>query len=264
MRVTVVSVSHGTTDYADLMLRSLIASHADRSMIDILLLVSGSRDLDRLAWADRYGVRVRSSGYPLDVPVTTHGEILRDAVLAEPECDAYLFVDADVCFVAEDTIGRLSAELVADPDMFAIQAAWLLPDGTVFEHGDDPTKTSWIRESVRPDGVEEWSEPYEYRVGYGDRIHPFCVLLRNDEVFRSAVELIGLSPAGTQCVRGAIWWDTLGLLTQVMKTHGRTWRRSDVGAIHFGNVTWTTDWAKEKAEQRDALLARHPLLDPAP
>ncbi len=261
--ITVLSVNHGTTDYADLMLRSLIARHPDRSDLDVVLLDSGARDLDRLSWAERHGIRIQPTGYPLEVPVTSHGEILRDAVLAEPDCAAYLFVDADVCFVTDDTIGALAAELDADPDLFAVQATWLLPDGSVFADQGDAGKVSWIRESVRADGAEEWGEPSDYRTGYGDRIHPFCALLRNDTAFRTTVELIGLSPAGTQCVRGARWWDTLGLLTQVMKTHGRTWHRSEVGVIHFGNVSWTTEWAQQKAEQRDTLLARHPLLDPA-
>jgi hypothetical protein len=214
MRVKVVSVNHGTIDYADLMLRSLITQHQDRSLIDVLLLDSGSRDLDRLSWAEEYGIRVRPSGYPLDVPVTTHGEILRDAVLAEPDCDAYLFVDTDGCFVAEDTIGRLAGELTADPGLFAVQATWLRPDGTIFTEEGAADKISWIRESVRADGADDWGDPYEYRTGYGDRVHPFCVLLRNDRVFRTVVEVIGLSPAGTQCMRGAVWYDTLGLLAR--------------------------------------------------
>ncbi|WP_152363950.1 hypothetical protein [Microlunatus speluncae] len=264
MLIKVLSVNHGTTAYADLMLRSLVARHPDRAGIEVLLLDSGGCELDRLAWAERHGIRIRPSGYPLDVAVTSHGEILRAAVLAEPDCDAYLFVDADVCFVADDTIGALARELAADPDLFAVQATWLLPDGSVFAEGGPDDRVAWIREAVRPDGVGEWSEPYEYRIGYGDRVHPFCVLVRNDAPFRTAVEVIGLSPGGTQCVRGALWWDTLGLLTQVMKTHDRSWRRSDAGVIHFGNVSWTADWAAEKAGQRDVLLARHPLPDPAP
>lgn len=46
MRVQVLSVNHGTTPYADLLLRSLVAHHADRGQIDVLLLDSGSADLD--------------------------------------------------------------------------------------------------------------------------------------------------------------------------------------------------------------------------
>lgn len=262
MKIIVLSVNHGTVDYADLMLRSLIAHHPDRSKIDILLLHTGEDDLGRLAWTERHGVRIRPTGYPIEVPVTTHGEILRDAVLAEPDCDAYLFVDSDVAFNRDDTIDHLAADLANDPSLFAVQATWLAPDGTIFDETDGVGKRSWIREQVRPDGEQDWSEPYEYETGYGDRVHPFCVLVRNDHVFRTAVETIGLSPGGTQCVRGALWYDTLGLLTQVMKTHDRTWRRSEAGVIHFGSASWNSDWAIEKARHRDLLLDRYPLPEP--
>jgi hypothetical protein len=105
MRVQVLCVNHGTTPYADLLLRSLVAHHPDRGQIDVLLLDSGSSDLERLDWATRHGVEVQPSGYGVEVQVTTHGEILRDAVLAKPDCDAYLMVDSDVCFVA-DNLGQ--------------------------------------------------------------------------------------------------------------------------------------------------------------
>jgi hypothetical protein len=94
-----------------------------------------------------------------------------------------------------------------------------------------------------------------YPVTLGDRVHPFCTLLRNTPAVRRTVELIGLSPAMTQCVRGGRWWDTLGLFTQVMRTHGLDWRYSEQQAGHFGNVSWTTDWSVQKADRRDRLRA---------
>jgi hypothetical protein len=47
---------------------------------------------------------------------------------------------------------------------------------------------------------------------------------------------------------------SLGLLTQVMKTHGRSWRRSTCQVLHFSSVSWTTDDAECKVARRDELL----------
>lgn len=259
MRVQVLSVNHGTTPYADLLLRSLVAHHADRSQIDVLLLDSGSADLERLEWARRLGVEIKPSGYGLDVPITTHGEILRDGVLAKPDCDAYLFVDSDVCFLADDTISTMAAELFADPDLWAVRALWEgWGGGPLYEPDGHPNHDiSRIRQSIRMFNQSEFGEWLEWDTGYGDRVHPFCVLVRNDKPLRLAVELIGLSPSGTECVKGAMWWDTLGLLTEVMKTHSRTWRRSSQRVLHFSSVSWTTYEAEEKSARRDELLEQY-------
>ncbi|MGW0228203.1 hypothetical protein ACWDWO_07805 [Actinopolymorpha singaporensis] len=259
MRIQVVTINHGTTDYADLFLRSLIAHHPDRSELRVLVLDNDSGDVQRLDWARRFGVRIRASGYSLDASVNTHGEILRDAVLAEPDCDAYLFADSDVCFVSDDTLGATARELDSTPDAFAVEALWANEDDTIFHHrAGAPPGTSRIRESVRFAGGD-WGEPYEFDVDYGDRVHPFCVLVRNDPPFRSTVELLGLSPAMTQCVRGAMFWDTFGLLTQVMRTHGRSWALSSRRVVHFAGVSWQSEYAEDKAARRDTLLGRYPL-----
>ncbi|MFD2082558.1 Glycosyltransferase, GT2 family [Actinopolymorpha cephalotaxi] len=259
MRVQVVTVNHGTTEYADLFLRSLLAHHPDRSELAVLVLDNESGDVHRLDWARALGVRIRASGWSLDASVNTHGEVLRAAVLAEPDCDAYLFADSDVCFVTDDTVGAMARELAANPGAFAVEAVWANEDGTVFHHrAGPPMGRSRIRESVRFAGGD-WGEPYEFDVDYGDRVHPFCVLVRNDAPFRTTVELLGLSPAMTQCVRGGMFWDTFGLLTQVMRTHGRVWVTSTQQVVHFAGASWQPEWAADKAARRDALMGRYPL-----
>lgn len=256
MRIQAISVNHGTNEYAELMLRSLLAHHRDHQQLEVSLLCSGDEDLTTFDWATEQGVEVTHTGYPLKVPVTTHGEILRDAVLANPDTDAYLFVDADVCFTHDNTIDTMAEDLEADDGTFAIQARWLLEDGTEF-HGSDAVQTPWFRQSVRPGTDQPWSGPVEYQVTIGDRVHPFCTLIRNNPAFRSVVKHVGLSPAMTECVNGGRWWDTLGLLTQIMKTHGQTWRHSTAGVQHFGSVSFSQDWAKEKAARRDVLLEQY-------
>jgi hypothetical protein len=261
MRITVVAVNHGTTAYAELLLSSLLRHHPDRADLQIVLLDNESPELDRLDRFRTAGVEIQQSGYSTSHTLTTHGEILRDAVLARPDCDAYLFVDCDVCFRTDDTIGGMAAELRSDSGLFAIQARWLNADGTQFHAAPvEPPPRSFIREAIRGSTADPWPEPLEYSVELrlADRVHPFCALLRNTPAFRSTVEHLGLSPAVVQSERGGRWWDTLGLLTQVMRTHGLGWRESEYGVLHFGNVSWDSQWAAEKAAARDRLLAEYP------
>jgi hypothetical protein len=261
MQICLLTVNHGTSAYAELLLESLFHHHQQRDDLEVVVLDNASSELDRLEKFVSLGVDLQQSGYTTKNTLTTHGEILRDAILRRPDCDAYLFVDCDVAFVADDTIDSMADELEADPNAFAIQARWLTHDGSevALTSTESNRPSSLVRESVRslPDG--SWTDLVEFPVELqlNDRVHPFCALLRNDEAFRLTVENLGLSPAMTQCERGGKWWDTLGLLTQVMKTHNRTFGMSRAGVIHFGNVSWDPQWAKEKAAARDALLANY-------
>lgn len=256
MKLCVLTVNHGTTPYAELLLASLLHHHPDREDLDLVVLDNTSPDLERLS---RFpSVEVVQTGYTTAHTLTTHGEILRDAVLARPDYDAYLFVDCDVCFVA-GTIDTMVAELTADPDCFAVQARWITHQGDELHPTDNAPPVAYVRESIRNSADDAWPEPIEYslEIQLNERVHPFCALVRNDATFRRTVEHVGLSPAAVQAERGGKWWDTLGLLTQVMKTHGKHWTLSEQGVVHFGNVSWSSDWAAEKAAARDRLLASY-------
>lgn len=102
-------------------------------------------------------------------------------------------------------------------------------------------------------------DPLEYslQLRLADRVHPFCALVQNTVPFRKTVEYIGLSPARVESERHGCWWDSFGLLTQVMRTHDKTWRKSAYGVVHFGNVSWDPQWAEQKATQRDSLLLQY-------
>lgn len=76
-------------------------------------------------------------------------------------------------------------------------------------------------------------------------------------MLRKTVETFGLSAGMVQSERTGRWWDTLGILTQVMATHGLDWKYSSQGVVHFGNVSWDDQWAAEKAAARDRLLAEY-------
>ncbi len=258
MRIQAVVVNHDTTKYVELLLASLLAHHPDRSGLDILVLDNASPDVRRLEWAKDYGVTIASSGYPPESPINTHGEILRDAVFDRPDCDGYLFLDADVCFVADNTINTMATELASCDDLFAVQAAWSITGDDTY---DIPPRwreyDMFVRDSFKFNVDAEWPPLREYVVRVTDRIWPFCTLVRNDDVFRRTVELIGLSGAHNQALRGGRQWDTFGLLDAVMHTHGRRWQRSERRVIHFGNVSYQDDIANGKAAKRDELLTSY-------
>jgi hypothetical protein len=260
VRITVLAVNHGTTPYAELMLASLVHHHRDRRNLSVVVLDNQSPDIRSLDRFGEYGVQIEQSGYTVNHVVTTHGEILRAAVLARPDCEAYLFVDCDVCFRADGTIDAMAAELESDPALFAVQARWLHEDGSVYQpETPDPLPRAFVRESIRHSPDEPWPAALEYalELRVADRVHPFCTLIRNTPQFRLATEHLGLSPGRIESERGGRWWDTLGLLTQVMRTHGLSWRESEQGVLHFGNVSWDDRWAEEKARRRDELLAHY-------
>jgi hypothetical protein len=257
VKVQTITVNHGTTDYAELLLRSFIRHHPNRLELPFLLLDNDSPGFERLEKLATDGIEVRQSGYGLEHQLNTHGEILAAAVLDRPNCDAYLFVDSDVCFRADRTVDGMAAELAAEPGLFGIQGRWLRHDGG--EWAPDPGRPDVvsIAESVRGAGDDEWPAPLTYDVlrhNDADRIHPFCAMIRNTPLFRRTVETLGLSPALVQSERSGHWWDTFGLMTQVMRINGLGWRRSSCGVVHFGSVSWDSAWAAEKAASRDRLL----------
>ncbi|MGW7679919.1 hypothetical protein ACWGID_04215 [Kribbella sp. NPDC054772] len=264
MHVAVVVINLGTTNLMDLMLRSFYAHHrSSRHKISLLLYDNDTADIGQLGWTAAMGVEIRQTGYTAadnSGQIYNHGEVLRDVVLAEPEYDAYLFLDTDTCFVRDNTVDALVDDLEADDRLFAVQATWLDQAGELFEElpgGIDPATGTvpytWIREAWSRSADGPWSTPGSYRVEFGERVHSFCVLVRNDNVFRSIVSAVGLSAARTYEIRGGRWWDTLGLLTQVMKTHGRTWRVCETGVIHFGGGSYK-DWARAELDRTCARM----------
>jgi len=177
MSILGISVNHGTTAYMDLMLRTLLdVDGADG--VEVLVLDNDADDLELLGWAVERGVTIRPSGYGQTRSVTTHGEILREAILARPEPEAYLLLDADCFFLEPGTVATMQRELAADDRLFAVQARQTDEDGRDLEGVFTPW-TREIEERARdlPDG--QWWDPDRFDVTAGDRVHPFCTLVRN-------------------------------------------------------------------------------------
>ena len=191
-----------------------------------------------LAAAERHGVPVLQSGFKTESKFNSHGEVLRQFVLENPDPTHYLFLDSDICFLEDLTIHCMLAELEDRPDAFGIGA-----------------RMSW-------DGVDEI--PEDIRRGnpdiYRARLHPCCALVKNTALFRGVVKEVGLSCVKYLWADGEEYLDTFKLMTSVMKTHGFRHILSRKMILHFFNVSYhwepTEPWREAKDQKRDELLMR--------
>ena len=87
----------------------------------------------------------------------------------------------------------------------------------------------------------------------GGRLSPCCCLIRNIPAFRRVVDLIGFSCASTEQSEGSKTYDTFGLMTQVMKTHGMNPILSSKMVLHFFEIS-CGGRTEEKEQQCMELL----------
>jgi hypothetical protein len=232
--IEAATVNHNTSLYVELMLRSLFARHSDLELsITVFDNVSEDDTAGLCVYAEEMGVSIVQSGFTTDTQNNSHGEILRRFVLEHPNCTHYLFLDADACFVQDDTIGVMLEELEACDDAFGISARI----------------ADWR-------GEQEIAEKYREKL-YCCRLHPFCALVKNTDVFRRVVDEIGLSCIKYLWAHDEEYLDTFELMTRVMRTHGLRHILSSKMAIHFFSVSY--DWNAEdvvdlKEGRRDELL----------
>lgn len=242
--IAAVSVNHNTSTYMELMLRSLFAHH--HSGLSLSLTIFDNASTDDMSGLRRYAAQVNvpivPSGFSLTTAFNSHGEILRRFVLDDPDCTHYLFLDADVCFVEPDTLLTMLAEVEQAPEVFGIGP-----------------RMSW-------DGINEI--PHEIRQVNPDicdaRLHPCCALIPNTPLFRTVVDVIGLSCVRYLWAEREDYLDTFKLLTRVMHTHGLHHILSSALIQHFFCVSY--DWDSPETRQfkmamRNERLAALRLLD---
>lgn len=236
-QIAAVTVNHNTSAYMELMLRSFFACHPTGLSVSLTVFDNGSTDEsgELRRYAQRMNVPILPSGFPLTTAHNSHGEILRRFVLDQPDCTHYLFLDADVCFVQTNTIHTMLAEVEQAPQAFGIGP-----------------RMSW-------DGTSEI--PLEIRQANPDicdaRLHPCCALIPNTPLFRTVVELIGLSCARYLWAQREEYLDTFKLMTRVMQTHGRHHMLSSALVQHFFAVSYawdTEETIRHKARLRDQRL----------
>ena len=165
-KIEAVSVNHNTSRYMELMLRSLFAHHPAGLNLSLTVFDNASTDdtSELIAYTESQGIPFIQSGFSTATKNNSHGEILSKFVLEHPDCTHYLFLDTDVCFLKENTIGALLKELEEREDAFGIGP-----------------RTSW-------DGTEEI--PQDVRNDNPDicdaRLHPCCALVKNTPLSRWA------------------------------------------------------------------------------
>ncbi len=235
--IQAVVVNHNTSKYTELMLRSLFERHPSNLDLSVTVLDNGSQDgmTELEAYTRGKGIPVTPSGYEIKTKWNSHGEILRKFVLEHPDCAYYLFLDADICFLQDDTIPIMVRELEQAPTAFGIAPR------------------------ISSNGETEIEEKY-WEIVYQSRLHPCCALVRNTPVFRRVVDEIGLSCVQYLWAAGESYLDTFKLMTMVMSTHGLKHILSSKMILHFFSVSY--DWEPPhvmayKAELRDRLLEEH-------
>jgi hypothetical protein len=215
--IQAVVVNHNTSQYTELMLRSLFVRHQDSLDFSVTVFDNGSQDdkamLEEYARDKR--VFLLPSGFQLKTAFNSHGEILRRFVLEHPDCVYYLFLDTDTCFIENDTIDTMIEELENDSSAFGI-APRLSSNGEV-----------------------EISSEYWDKV-YHSRLHPCCALVKNTSLFRQVVENIGFSCVKYLWASREEYLDTFQLMTTVMKTHSFRHILSSKMVLHFFSVSY--DW----------------------
>ncbi len=136
------------------------------------------------AFAQSKSISMQQSGSPIQTANNSHGEILRRFVLEHPQCAYYLFLDADTCFVQEDTIDRMMRELEKDSTAFGIGP-----------------RLSWDGQTELPEEVHKKNPDV-----YVARLHPCCALVRNTELFRNVVQEIASRASNTSGPRRKNIW----------------------------------------------------------
>lgn len=239
MTIAAALVNHNTSAYAELAIRSLFVNNPGLP-ISLTVYDNGSTD-DRsgmLAAADQYGASVVASGWPIETPGNSHGEVLRRFTLDPVHRDSehLLFLDADICFTQPGVVASLLALLSSHPDAFGVGP-----------------RMSWDGETPMP------AELQANRSLYLDRLHPCCALVSNTPTFRRVAEHIGFSCARMLLADHEDFFDTFELMTRVMRTHGlRHVIDDDALIMHAFAVSYPDESSPllpEKEARRDRWLS---------
>jgi hypothetical protein len=244
-----VVVNHNTSPFAELALRSLWWS-VRQCGAEIRITVVDNHSVDGTGPL-RAAVRECDAVWELSrwpagkQSLTTHGDVLRDFVLARPRAAGYLLVESDICFLQPASTAVMLAELDDDPVAWAVQARLL---------NGAPVTADSFREAVRRQRRPlDLTARLTLETDDGDvaevnlfhqgrrmpRCHPGCALIRNSEAFQLAARHIGFSASwawSNDPQLGGLS-DTLSLVSRVMRTHNRRHRISQASVIHFWHGT---------------------------
>ncbi len=250
-----VTVTHDSSDFVELMLRTLFLTDSPRDLnLTLTVLDNSSEDAQRTQ-LEKYlasqGIAMKPTGFAHYIAAEQHGTALTNFVRTNPDCTHYLFLDADMWFIEAGTIATMLQELQAAPlNPFAIQAriyGYYL--GRVYEGRDGLPGTNYWED--KPDAWPIEFEGRHYTNRYATRLSPVCSLVANTPLFRRVVDAVGLSQAIRFGIREVVYHDTFSLMTEVMATHGREFLVSSKQVNHFTQTTYLD--AHRADRDRDCL-----------
>jgi hypothetical protein len=265
--IEAVTVNHNSSVFAELMLRSLRAHHPTLS-IHLTVIDNHSVDVEDLRalrrFAEQTGIAFSTSEFTVepDTP-NSHGRSLRDFVLGHPICSHYLFIDPDIYFLSSYTLDRMLQELDEDDSAFGIMPICTWDgetDHTPRDGMDKRAQEARIRYTIQWPGHPASSRRQGMMIRQ-PRIHPYCALLKNTPTLQTIAREIGFSLACTIAPSGGRLWDTLGLATAVMKTHGYHFLESKEMVFHFFGVSYDPHCIADKQKKCRELLDELRTID---
>ena len=243
-------MNHNTAAFAELAARSLLLLHTPPPGLELTVLDNESlQDVSELrsAAAD-LGVSFQSTRWPMAEyhDASTHGDVLRDFVLANPSADAYLFVDSDICFIQQDSVRHMVDDLEAGADLWAIQARVLTysepsPED-LFRRAVLDRRGQRRRLLLRAGLIDPRSGAEDTEFTHGGPVHErcrsVCALIRNSSAFQWITRHFGLSSYWVWSEDPAIggFGDTLALPSRVFSAMGMRFAYSRCGVFHFSHV----------------------------
>ena len=292
-----VIVNHSTSVFVELAVRSFYATHPDDTRVRFTVMDNASRDdtAPLRAYLASRDIPFLPSGFdPATQQANCHGEVLRAFVHDHTDCDLYLLLDADICFVHPGTLDRMLDELGADPAAWAVQARsrrttrdlflqrQCIPQAQRDADWEDRARTLYHHAIAQPplgtppEGLVEGPRPFHGPAlpdnvrdlpivtsirTLRPRCEPCCTLVANTPVFRRVNEHIGFSGASIHAndPKLAGVYDTMGLMTAVMNTHERHYLQSSLGVLHPWQVAYNrgVPAVDVKHAQGAALLDRY-------
>ena len=269
-------VNHNTSDFAELAVRSLWTCNRDMAHRLALTVLDNHSDDDGLAALQQavadLGASFEASRWPRQGSrVNSHGDVLRDFVLAQPEAEYLLFLDADIVFIEDDTVQTMLAELDSDPTLWAVQARFHWSEGAIGVGSSlDIGAGDPIDVAVRV-GPTQHSYEFAAKGSVQSRLHPGCALIRNSPVFRQAAERPGLGCAVVLSGDGALagYYDTMALASAAMAAAGFLYGLSAATVAHYFNVSYDrrdalTVAKREDCQRRLDVMRSDPTARPTP
>jgi glycosyltransferase involved in cell wall biosynthesis len=238
--VEAVIVNHNTSLFAELALRSLVASvDQGKDVCDLHITVVDNHSTDDTSTLrdviDATGATFELSRWPaVEGGPNTHGDVLRDFVLAHPGADYFLFVDSDIDWESPAAVQTMIAELDADPTRWAVQARFTSAEAKE----TDSSLDIWAGREFKTQLVD-WSWDPDSKVPVEGtihrRVHPGATLVRNTALFRGVADHVGFSSLVVIAADPEMggFHDTFGMASAVHRAAGFEYALSAVRVHHF-------------------------------